>query len=904
LGVAWAVQTAHQKITEAGTLSFVPVATQSKIVRHAQSSPFVTVNSIGRSMNLSPLILIGLLLATTAFGQLSTRNPLDELRDQVVQVLADAGVPFTTDQEKGLALLIEEQRQASEDLFGQIMDFTSGVPQGQERDRALAGIQWINDEFKKKLPTFLTGPQQAAWEEYESSTPVLEAGIESARSGSAARTEQIQQIRINNNPFTSEDPNYGGGNFQGGNNNNFGGNFQGGNNNQNNNTQNNNNQNRGNFQGGNNRGNERTEIIQRGGTGAFHGNFQAIFQDETLNARNPFAENKPPYNERTINGNFNGPLIRNRLTIDFGFNDNRQENVGTVKALTLEGPYSLGVTRPNVNRNLNGRAILQLSDSNSLHFGGRHFTSNRKNQDVGNFILPERGIDGENGNNNLELRQITVLSPRSVYETRFTLQTNRNNFKPINVAEAITVLDAFSSGGGQQSNENNGRTYDFGNLLYYTGEKVTLKAGTEGRYLRRRSLQESNFTGEFTFSDLESYRIGKPLKYKITKGDPLVDMNQLELGFFVQNDVKLSNRFTVMLGARYDTQTNLSDKNNLDPRLGFAYAIGGSTVIRGGAGTFHQRLFDGAVQQLMRLDGKRQYEILIDNPGWPDPFVAGSVRNTASRRVRAPDLVAPYNVVSSISLERTLPSNLFVSVTAEYYRGLHLFRSRNLNAPLPGTGIKPFPDDGHIYQMESTGKLTYKSLRFAMRQRFSIFNITGSYAFASAYGDTDQQFTLPANNYDLKAEWGRANFVEKHSFNTAINARMPLDVYVTTNISANTGNPYNITTGKDDNGDGQTNDRPAGIARNSADGPRYFNVGFNFSKAFSLGGSSGSGGPNGRGGEGGGGSQLSVFVNLNNALNMTNPGTPSGVMTSTFFGTSTSAATGPREIEAGMRYQF
>src|SRR3990172_8870548 len=180
-------------------------------------------------MNLFSLFLITLLLATPAFGQLSTRNPLDELRDQVVQILADAGVPFSAGQEKELALLIEEQRQASEDLFGQIMDFTNGVPQGQERDRAMAGIQWINDEFKKKLPTFLTGPQKAAWEEFESSTPVLEARIESARSGTAGRTEQIQQIRINNNPFTSEDPNYGGGNFQGGNNNNFGGgNFQGG----------------------------------------------------------------------------------------------------------------------------------------------------------------------------------------------------------------------------------------------------------------------------------------------------------------------------------------------------------------------------------------------------------------------------------------------------------------------------------------------------------------------------------------------------------------------------------------------------------------------------------------------------------------------------------------------------
>src|SRR5688572_13403497 len=101
-------------------------------------------------MKILRLLVIPILLATLSYAQSSSRNPLDELRDQVIEVLAAAGVPFTPEQEKQLALLLEEQRQASEDLFGNIMDFRGGIPQGQEMDRALAGIQWINDEFKKK----------------------------------------------------------------------------------------------------------------------------------------------------------------------------------------------------------------------------------------------------------------------------------------------------------------------------------------------------------------------------------------------------------------------------------------------------------------------------------------------------------------------------------------------------------------------------------------------------------------------------------------------------------------------------------------------------------------------------------------------------------------------------------
>jgi hypothetical protein len=111
-------------------------------------------------------------------------------------------------------------------------------------------------------------------------------------------------------------------------------------------------------------------------------------------------------------------------------------------------------------------------------------------------------------------------------------------------------------------------------------------------------------------------------------------------------------------------------------------------------------------------------------------------------------------------------------------------------------------------------------------------------------------------------------------------------------VSVNTGNPYSITTGADDNGDGVTNDRPAGMPRLSRIGPTYRGVSFNISKAFRVGRN-----------KGGDASNLNVFANINNAFNTVNPGTPSGVLTSPFFGKSTSASN-PREIEVGTRFQF
>src|SRR3972149_10778067 len=134
----------------------------------------------GSFMKIPAFLLVSVLVTLPLHGQLTAQNPLDELKDQVVQVLNDAGVPFTPEQERQLALLIEEQRQASEDLFGQIMDFRGGIPEGQERDRAIAGIQWIHDEFKRKLPAYLSEEQRAAWEKFESAGRQIAAKMERA----------------------------------------------------------------------------------------------------------------------------------------------------------------------------------------------------------------------------------------------------------------------------------------------------------------------------------------------------------------------------------------------------------------------------------------------------------------------------------------------------------------------------------------------------------------------------------------------------------------------------------------------------------------------------------------------------------------------------------------------------
>ena len=124
---------------------------------------------------LMKLALALLALLAPAAAQVVTSNPLDEIKAKLESVLEQAGMPFTDEQTRELALVMEEQRQASERLFGDIMDFSNGPVRGADRDRALAGIQWMIEAFEAKLTDVLTPEQNAAWTGFRRAE-ILKAG--------------------------------------------------------------------------------------------------------------------------------------------------------------------------------------------------------------------------------------------------------------------------------------------------------------------------------------------------------------------------------------------------------------------------------------------------------------------------------------------------------------------------------------------------------------------------------------------------------------------------------------------------------------------------------------------------------------------------------------------------------
>lgn len=813
-------------------------------------------------MRVAAFALMCLLAAASAAGQevrAGSENPLAALNDQLRRVLAAAGVPFTPQQERAIALMMEERRRASEELFGNLMDFRGGPTRGEDEERLRSAIEWMRSAFLADLTAFLSPEQAAVWSAF------LDTGVDllGESDGSAADPpDQTQHVRINSNAFTAEVSGFSG-------------------------------------------GGQRTDVIRRGGVGGWHGTVQFLLKDDALNARNTFAAEQPPYQERRLGVEVSGPAVPRRLTTSLSVTQNEAKNVNAVRATLPGGVFSEGITRPNVFRQASSRSTLQIAEAHSLGIFARYAGETGRNQGVGGFTLPERASTSRWTGLNAQVSHFSVLPGTSLLEAELSVTTRDAETIPSVDATRINVLDAFNGGGAQNHSEDSSRTYDFETMYTRPGDAVTLKIGSEGTVRRRVSHSTANFGGTYTFSSLDAFVAGQPVNYRVNSGDPLLRVDQTELSFFAQTDVVLSRRLTLMVGARYDWQTNLSDANNLAPRVGIAYAPGGRTVIRGGGGLFYSGLGSGLVETQRRLDGTRQTETVIDNPSYPDPFAAGTVRQSMrSVRVTDPGLVSPYLAIGMASLERTLLTNLLLTVSYDVQREYHRLRTRDLNAPFDSTAptlrscraetpaeacVRPDPSRGNVMNLESTGKEVRHNLQITVRQRFGMLNVSGSYELQRAWGNVQGgPGTAASDSYDPDADWGRAPF-PLHSGRATVNARLPLGVFLTGVVRANSGRHYTITTGRDDNRDTNLTDRPPGVPPNSERGPRYVNFDLNISKAFFLGGSSGT--------------NVNVFANMTNALNRVHYGTPSGVMTSPNFGRSTSAQD-PREIEAGIRFQF
>jgi hypothetical protein len=639
-------------------------------------------------------------------------------------------------------------------------------------------------------------------------------------------------------------------------------------------------------------GKGRIEVVTRPGSlTRVHHHFVLTYRNASLDARNAFATAKPQMSRSFWESDVNGPLPGHKGSFYIGGEFLHDDQNAVIRAFTSTGLFAQNVPSPERNGKILGRVDYQLNPSNSLSVRYNFNRDSFGDLGIGPFDLPQRGYKNTAERNEIRLGETALVSVNFSNELRFAYKKRNNTIKPLSDLTTNLVLGAFNSGGAQRSQDQNEGIFEWQDVATWVHGKHTLHFGATVKRRELDTVDASNFGGTFTFSDLDAFADHQPFLFAINQGNPAVQFGQNEYSYFVQDEMRLRQNLTLMVGLRHELQSGLRDHNNLAPRFGISYAPGHGPVIRAGGGIFYDRRPWTMQEQALLYDNQHVRRLVIQNPVLPlPPDALNSV--PPSLTSISPLLVAPYQIQASVGMDQKIGKKNFLSVEYTAIRGLRLFRTRDTNAPLPETGVRPNPAFVNLDQFESSGSSTSNSL--AVTYRTAIANqleLLAQYTLSRAFDNTSGMFIQPADNFHPGAEWGRSDFDRRHRLNLAAIFQLPRGLKLGTITTIGSAIPFNITTGHDANQDGVANDRPAGVGRNTGVGPMYSDVDIRFSKKFVLVQREH------------GSKYLELRADAFNAFNRVNATNYIGVLSSPLFGRANSALPA-RQIQISMKFSF
>lgn len=647
-------------------------------------------------------------------------------------------------------------------------------------------------------------------------------------------------------------------------------------------------------------GRGRIEVITKSGSAEYHGTFNFLFRDYHLNARDPFALMRPPEQRRIYEGIFTGPVRGSKQT-SFLLSVNRSEEdlEAVVFARGPSGDIQENVAAPARNLLVAGKINHVFSDTHNISLFYSYQNRSNRNQAVGGIVLPESGTISALTEHEIRINDQYFFSTKLLNQCRFLLGHYDQPTTSLSAAPRIIVADTFIGGGAQNDQLRTESHFELTDILSYTSGRNTIKAGIDIPDFSRRGLDNNiNFGGTFYFASLQDYIARHPFSFQQQQGIGRMIFYEKIIDFFAQDDLRVRPNLMITVGMRRDWQNYVDDNNNLAPRFSFAYApsAGGKTILRAGVGFFYDRTGPRPIFDILQLNGERLRLYVLPNPGFPDPLGAGGSLTAQPVSVTRtdPNLHIPYTIQYSFGVERQLQKSTTVAVTYIGSRGVSLFRSRDLNAP-PPTNYLTRPDAGFgvIRQIESSGNSRSNALEVSFRGNVtSHFNGMAQYTFSHANNDTNGIGVFPANDYDLSGEWARADFNRRHRFEFlgTVNPGKLLSLGVA--LSAYTGAPYSLTTGRDDLNTGIANARPSGVRRNSLQGPGYLDVDLRWSHDFLLSKARKDKSPT-----------VTVGVDAFNVINRVNDYSFVGNLSSPFFGRAV-AANPPHRLQLSFRFRF
>src|SRR5579862_2310903 len=608
----------------------------------------------------------------------------------------------------------------------------------------------------------------------------------------------------------------------------------------------------------------RVEILTKPGMDQWHGQLYMSGTTAAFNSRNPFenlpdGEQPPGYESTQFSGNIGGPLTK-KASMFFNYEQRNINNLNVVSATVLDPttfqvvPFSQAVPNPDFRINLSPRLDYQVSASNTLSIRYQYYRQTQDNESVGAFSLASLGTNQYDSENTLQVSDTQTLSPRTINETRIQYIHEVANQSPVSTAPMVSVQSAFSNGGNATgTNDDTQNRYELQNETYMNFGKHSLKYGGRLRVTTDDNLTNANFNGEYSFgkrqlpgcvpttvanceiTPLEAYQItvqgqaaGLPFSaiqamgggasfYTLavnSAGRAATDITYADGALFVQDDWKIKPNITLSGGLRYETQNSLGDHADFAPRVGFAWGIGGKgktgspkMVLRGGFGIFYDRFTEDLILTQQLNNGIEQQTYLVQNPAFfnpnavvPPSAFSGSALSPQTVYQPNSNLRTPYTLQTGVSLEKQLTKSANISVTYLTSRGDHQFYTNFINANAPGA----LPPTTILYQYQSEGTFKQNQLivngSIRMGAKLTLF---GFYVLNYANSDTGTPTYVPSDPLDPSSDYGRASFDYRNRLFMGGTIGLPKGFRLSPFMIASSGPPFNITTGDDLFGDVQ-----------------------------------------------------------------------------------------------------